>query len=417
MTEPAAEASRKLRLLEGIGIEIETMLVVPGSLDVAPRVDELLAVANGGPVDDHDDGAIHWSNELVAHVIELKNAGPVPTFRGVARAFQESAERLVALAAPLGLRPMPGAMHPWMVPASETVLWPHDYAPVYAAYHRIFDCHRHGWANVQSTHLNLSFGDDAEFARLLAAVRLVLPWIPALAASSPVEGGRVQPTRDTRLVHYRHHADRVPELVGEVIPEPVYEPGPYGELVLRPISRHLAELDIDGRLAGRDWINGRGAIARFDRGAVEIRLIDAQECVAADVAVAAAVYGAVRWLTEEHGAPLAAQQAVESAPLVRQLEACVRDAERAPVLERSLAAAMGAESATCAGELWRAVVERSFPSDAELEPWIEGILRAGSLSTRLVAALGEAPDRARLARVYGELCDAWATGRAFGVPA
>ena len=61
---------------------------------------------------------------------------------------------------------MPGGMHPWMDPARETRLWPHDNAHVYRQYDEIFDCSRHGWSNLQSTHINLPFANDMEFARV-----------------------------------------------------------------------------------------------------------------------------------------------------------------------------------------------------------------------------------------------------------
>ena len=88
---------------------------------------------------------------------------------------------------------MPSGMHPWMQPARETRLWPHESGPIHRAYDALFDCRRHGWANLQSMHVNLPFGEDltpdGEFARLHAAVRLVLPLLPALAASTPHHNG------------------------------------------------------------------------------------------------------------------------------------------------------------------------------------------------------------------------------------
>ena len=43
--------------------------------------------------------------------------------------------------------------------------------------------------------------------------------------------------------------------------------------MLGPIRHELAPLDTEGIFAGREWLNARGAIARFDRNAVEIRLL------------------------------------------------------------------------------------------------------------------------------------------------
>ena len=36
-----------------------------------------------------------------------------------------------------------------------------------------------------------------------------------------------------------------------------------------------------------EFLNSRGAIARFDRSAIEIRVLDVQECPQADTAIAA----------------------------------------------------------------------------------------------------------------------------------
>jgi hypothetical protein len=119
------------------------------------------------------------------HVLEFKTNGPVPDLRNVAGLFQEEVRRANRRLESLGGRLMPGGTHPWMDPVTETKLWPHEYNEIYRTFDRIFGCQGHGWANVQSTHINLPFSNDVEFGRLHAAIRGVLPLIPALAAASP----------------------------------------------------------------------------------------------------------------------------------------------------------------------------------------------------------------------------------------
>ena len=80
----------------------------------------------------------------------------------------------------MGCTLLPGGVHPWMDPSKETRLWPHEYNEVYRSFDRIFGCAGHGWSNLQSTHLNLPFADDDEFGRLHAAIRAILPLLPAL---------------------------------------------------------------------------------------------------------------------------------------------------------------------------------------------------------------------------------------------
>ena len=66
----------KYHLFEVFGIELEYMLVDCSTGKIKPSVDELMRLKTGQLVSDVDNGAIEWSNELVAHVIELKTNGP-----------------------------------------------------------------------------------------------------------------------------------------------------------------------------------------------------------------------------------------------------------------------------------------------------------------------------------------------------
>jgi gamma-glutamyl:cysteine ligase YbdK (ATP-grasp superfamily) len=405
-----------LSLFEAYGIEIESMVVDADTLDVKSVVDELLREANGGSAwaEDFEDGAIGWSNELVTHVIELKTNGPAPSFAGLAERFRASVQRLNAmLRERWNARLMPTGMHPWMDPRRETRLWPHDTGPVYRAYDRLFDCRRHGWSNLQSVHLNLPFSGEDEFARLMAAVRLVLPLIPALAASSPIVEGRATGILDNRLEVYRTNSERVRSMTADVVPEPIYTFAAYHAEVLGAIDRELGELGADEVLRGQEWTNARGAITRFDRMAIEIRLIDAQECSAADLAVAAAVSALVRALVEERWTPLAAQRAWPTEDLAGLLARGIEQGARTAV-GRDYAAVFGASAAApTMGDLWRHVTEQTFDGPAELAAPLDVILAEGTLARRILTAVGADPDRPRLARVYGELCDCLDAGRSF----
>jgi glutamate---cysteine ligase / carboxylate-amine ligase len=212
---------------------------------------------------------------------------------------------------PLNGRLMPTACHPWMDPQFETVLWPHDYSPVYEAYDRIFGCRGHGWSNLQSMHINLPFCGDEEFARLHAAIRLLLPLMPALTASSPILDGA--PDRISGQPHGRlpHNADRVPAVAGRIVPEPVASAADYDRKIFQPMYAAIGPLDPDGILR-QPFLNSRGAIARFERGAIEIRVLDVQECPAADIAVATLIRGALQAVCRERWAAMATLQAMET---------------------------------------------------------------------------------------------------------
>jgi gamma-glutamyl:cysteine ligase YbdK (ATP-grasp superfamily) len=407
-------------LFERFGVELEYMLVDRTGLDVRPVADEVLRAVAGEITSDVDVGALSWSNELVLHVIELKTNGPQASLAGLADAFQRSVQHINALAAGHGACLMPTAMHPWMDPLTQTRLWPHDYSPVYAAFDRIFNCCGHGWSNLQSAHLNLPFANDAEFGRLHAAARLVLPILPALAASSPLVDGRLTELADTRLEVYRSNARRIPSITGAVIPEPVFTRAAYEAQILEPIYADVAPFDPEGVLR-YEWCNARGAIARFERNTIEIRVLDVQECPQADLAILTLVAATLRALCDERWTSHRQQSAWPVAPLAQVLLACIRDGDQAVIHDSDYVHAFGfdRDSAT-AGELWRHLFEAVFDpaqrGSADLAP-LHVILEHGCLSRRIRTAVGANETRAHLHAVYRELCDCLAAGRVFVPPA
>ncbi len=396
------------KLFSAIGIEIEYMVVDRDSLAVRPIVDRVLASAAGGVItSDVERGAIDWSNELVAHVIELKTAGPAPALdESLLAAFDREVRVIDSMLASHGARLLPGAMHPLMDPLRETVLWPHDYSPVYQAYDRIFGCQGHGWSNLQSLHLNFPFADDEEFGRLHAAIRLLLPLLPALAASSPVVEGRVGDLLDHRLEFYRTNSRRIPSIAGEIVPEPIFDRATYEREIFERLYRDIAPHDPEGVLRDQ-FLNARGAIARFDRGAIEIRVIDVQECPRADLAIAAAARAVLLLTTRERWSDQAIQRGVATAPLAALLRAAAKDGAAAVIEDPSILQAWGVSSSSVSvGELWRRLLEEARSEIGS--PWegvLDQILRQGSLAERLRRLLGPTPDRATLLDVYHRLAD------------
>lgn len=402
-------------LFEAYGVEIELMIVDADTLSVRPECDVLMERVAGAPESEVELGAIAWSNELTLHVLELKTNGPAASLSGLVPELRASVRRANDELAGMGARLMPGAVHPWMDPATETELWPHEYTEVYHTFDRIFGCSGHGWANLQSTHLNLPFHGDEEFGRLHAAIRVVLPLVPALSAASPYLDGRRAGALDARLVAYRGNARRVPSVTGLVVPEPAHTQAQYEAEILGRIYADLAPLDPEGVLR-HEWANARGAIARFDRGTVEVRVVDAQECPSADVAVVAAVSEAVRALTTGTLAERDLRADPDTEALAALLEATTVDADRAEVAHPGLLRALGLSAEPrSAGDVWRALLDR-FPPDDPAREWtaaLDTILHAGPLGRRLVTAAGDAPEGERLREVWRRLCDCLAANEPF----
>lgn len=403
--------SAPLHLFEAFGIEIEYAIVDTETLDVRPIADRLMEAVAGDAVSEVEHGAIAWSNELALHVLELKTNGPAAELGPLPALFRRELEIADAALARLGARLMPGGMHPWMDPETESRLWPHEHNDVYRAFDRIFGCSGHGWTNLQSVHLNLPFHGDEEFARLHAAIRLILPLTPALAASSPIADGRPTGALDTRLAAYVRNSRRVPSVAGLVVPEPMGSREQYGREILDRMYRDLELLDREGVLR-HEWANSRGAIARFERGSIEIRLLDSQECATADIALAAGVVDVVRWVAE--AVPAAAADAVPTELLAHVLGGAIHEAERLEV-PAELRRPLGVRASVTAGRLWGHLLDRAADraADSRLAPSLERTLSRGPLARRILAALEGDPSPGALRSVYGRLCECLRTDTPF----
>ncbi len=393
------------------------MIVNDQSLNVLPITDRLIQAACGSIQSDVERGDVSWSNELVLHVVEFKTSQPMPQLTGLAQQFQDNVAVANKHLLPEGGVLLPSAMHPWMDPFQEMQLWPHDCRDIYEAFDRIFDCRGHGWGNLQSVHLNLPFCGDEEFGRLHAAVRLILPLLPALAASSPIMDGKVSGQLDSRLDVYRNNSRRVPEVAGRVIPEQAFTQAEYDAQIFQPLYAAIAPLDPDGLLQD-EFLNSRGAIARFGRGSIEIRVIDIQECPAADLAVLQATIAVLQALVAEKWTDTLVQRAVSVERLHAILLDTIRQGEQAVVTDADYLKLFGVNSeASTVADIWRHLVIATPPQTDELtSSALDTILEHGPLGRRILNRLHNASEQhhaAQLKRVYRELTECLANGVSF----
>ena len=408
---------RLLGLFEGYGVELEYMIVDSSTLDVLPVADDVLRAAAGRYTTDYDAGSVAWSNELVLHVMEIKSNGPVSLLNGLPAKFQNNVSRINKILEVFGGRLMPSGMHPWMDPSVDTRLWNRRNRKIYATYDSIFNCNDHGWSNIQSVHLNLPFNGDVEFGRLHAAVRLLIPIMPAVAASSPIVGAGVSGLMDTRLAYYRDNQRKVPSITGYVVPEAVFTREEYETGILKKIYRGIKKYDPEGVL-GHEWLNSRGAIARFDRSTIEVRMMDVQECPLADIALSVSAAAVIRALVEGRWSCFEEQRAWGVGPLLDILERTIRFGERAMIDDPSYLRAFGMRAKRASAlRLWRhlreEVLSRDPSFDCNVSRAMDVILDSGPLSRRILMAAGGKPGMGRLREVYGRLCDCLMKGEMF----
>ncbi len=401
-------AKNTLHLFEGFGIELEYMIVNKNTIAVTPIADEILRSVAGEYVSDFDSDDLNWSNELVLHVIELKTNGPAKKIDTLDRSFHRDILKINAILEPFDAMLLPSAAHPFMCPFTESKLWPHDYNEVYETYNAIFDCRGHGWSNLQSTHINLPFANDEEFGKLHAAIRLILPIIPALSASSPIIDGKPTGMLDTRLEYYRTNQRKIPSISGMVIPERVFTVNDYHTKILKTIYDDIAPYDKKNIMCD-DWLNSRGCIARFHRNTLEIKTIDIQECPLADMAVSAVIIDTLKALINETWLDFEAQCLFDERPLADILQSTIIHAEQAVIEDSRFLSAFGfSHRQTCtAGELWRHIIEniRHETISEQFASSVEIILNQGTLARRLLNSLDNNISRSAIMRVYGQLAE------------
>ncbi|RIJ41749.1 carboxylate-amine ligase [Pontibacter oryzae] len=398
--------TRKLHLFEGFGVEMEYMIVHKDTLHVLPITDKLIYDAVGAYLSDVEFGDIAWSNELVLHVVELKTQGPVQSLAHLEEAFQRHVQQINQMLAKYDAMLLPTGAHPLMNPYTDTSLWPHEHNAVYEAYNKIFDCRGHGWANLQSTHLNLPFFDDAEFGKLHAAIRVLLPIIPALSASSPVLDGKITGLADTRLEVYRNNQEKIKSIAGQVIPEAVFTKADYEEQILQKMYKDIALYDPEGTLQ-EEFLNSRGAIARFERNTIEIRILDIQENPVADIAIVQAIVAALKALMSEKWVRLEVLKKWHEDQLASIFLEVIKNGQNASILDTDFLALFGytANESTTALKLWQHILKETI--DTEVTPGtaqaLHHILTHGNLSHRILKALGEEPSEERINQVYQQL--------------
>ncbi|WP_417195966.1 glutamate-cysteine ligase family protein [Bizionia sp.] len=394
--------AKRYHLFEVYGIELEYMLV-SNTFKPAAIVDKLLAKKAGEITSDVENGAIAWSNELVAHVVELKTNGPTADLNGLSESFHKNIIEINQILKEFDSKLLPTAAHPLLNPLIDTELWKHSYSEVYELYNRIFNCKGHGWSNVQSTHINLPFFDDTEFEKLHAAIRVILPLIPGLCASSPILEGKNTGFKDARLEYYKTNQKEIPELTGLVIPERAFTKLDYYETVFEPIKRAIKPHDTNNIL-DHHFLNSRGAIARFDRNAIEIRLVDIQECPKADMAICALIIAVLKFLVDEKFTTLQEQKKWTKEDLYALLNPIIKEGEYYEVSNLDYLKLFQVEKGMTVQALWQHLFQLTKDSICEVHyEALDCILSEGTLATRILKAINDDYSETHIKNVYWEL--------------
>src|SRR5690606_12940727 len=150
-------------------------------------------------------------------VFEIKTTTPTRSLRDAEKRLVDGVRQFSAILRDrFGARLLPTGMHPWLDPRKARI-WSRSNARIYGTYARLFDVQSHGWMNVHATHLNLPMGRGDEAVAMMNAAALVLPYLPAISASSPMYEGELQDAVDNRLAWILKHQARIPESQGWIV--------------------------------------------------------------------------------------------------------------------------------------------------------------------------------------------------------
>lgn len=407
---------RTLKLFEAVGVELEYMIVDKETLMVNPISDLILKEIAGEITSDVEYENLEWSNELVLHVIELKTGIPASNIADLDIEFHKSVKKINSILDKYNSMLLPTGAHPFMNPFTETKLWPHNSNEVYSLYNKIFDCRGHGWSNLQSTHINLPFGDDLEFGRLHAAIRLILPLIPALAASTPIFDGKLTGIVDSRLEVYRNNQIKIPSIAGNIIPEQVFTKSDYENVIFKKIFNDIKPFD-DEKILQHEWLNSRGAIARFSRNSIEIRIVDIQEAPIADIAIVEFFNALLKVIINEELITYQEQKEVTVNQLSSILLNTIKYGEDSVISDKDYLSLFGksVNEKIKAGELLNHIYQTIITDDLKYKETIQKILKKGSLSNRIIKAVNNDLRKENLIEIYKLLAKALEANKLFEI--
>lgn len=332
------------------------------------------------------------------------------TTNGLAKNIAAAAEQLAAHLPVLGARVaaltggglLPSGAHPFALASDRAAAQsPHPFV----ADTSLWTC---------SSRIELPFADDQSFGRLHTAIRMVLPIIPAISASSPFLYGKRSHALSARILAVLGGHAEIPELTGDCIPEVALDQADYYRIVLEPIAMALAERGL-AETVDYQVANRRVAVPSFERGTITITAADTQECLSSDAAIAEMVVAVVNAMNSGRWVSNYLQRAWHGADLKAVLADTARNGGDAVIANRDLLLMFGMmrESATAA-ELWRHLYQQLRGELGEAaRTRIAFILDQGCLAQRILRRTGDRPSRERLVEVYQELAACLRENRAF----
>lgn len=381
--------TKKDPLFSTVMVSPTLAVVRAASLKASDADAELLAGLNGSAVSGTPK-AISWSSGPAGHLIVLSTAQPIDDTAQAHAAMYAEVVRASTTLAERDLLLLPAGAHPFL---AGSITAPATFPGADHA----------GWRNNQCLVVKLPFTDD-DLAKVLAAVRVLLPILPALSAASPIIEGRIGPSLDMRLVLQSQRFSAWSALAGPIIPEAVFTRDEYYRTVFTPIVKALADIGMHNT-ADIMAMDSRSATANFDPDHIELKILDGQESIGANMALAELVVAVLRKLCNGRWTSTYVQRAWDAADLTEILQNVLRNGAQAVIDDQQYLRTFGCDAESMsAARLWEhiiAQVGKQLPARSRDHAMF--ILREGNLAHRILRATGSEPDERKLVSVYERL--------------
>ena len=149
----------------------------------------------------------------------------------------------------------------------------------------------------------------------------------------------------------------------------------------------------------------------FRSGAIEIRVIDTQECPEQDLAIAFFTTQLVAAIYNQEFLPRAQGRAITTEVLAKQFHTAVHSAQDAP-LHPDFAQVFGCTGSKLS-DLYAQLIDRLVPQNSPFFAALKLIAEEGTLAQRLTRFSGETPHREVLLELYRTLCGCLSSGSPF----
>ena len=250
----------------------------------------------------------NFCKEFPLHIIEIKPKKPFKNPELFEETMQNAILVLLELIGKKYHAHLLGTgMHP-LLRLEETGTRPRDW--IGQELEKAFNLRRHGWLNIQSFQINLPYSSEEKAVCLHNALAYLCAYLPAISASSPICEGYITPYIDFRLYEYKMKSLEIPSVTGDVVPDYISSFRQYQKDISERYLRDLTNAGVTTNVFA-DYINQRGAVFKSTRKAIELRVMDEQECVKSDVSLSCFVRATIRGLIDLNYEPLPHQVLVD----------------------------------------------------------------------------------------------------------